>query len=264
MDLGNLPSNLKFQILSILGNKDDKGSKEITNEIEVNDKINLSDNIEEQFLKLFSRDSLLDLQEKGFIVVDNFLKDREIIDGIYEETLTLYQNGSVKQAGMNKSTEKWNDKMIRGDYMMWLNKDTLKDKMDSIPNISSLLKELEGVRSELDTVVKHFNSQKISTQLAVYPKGGRYVKHRDSFTGQGVNRRITMIYYYNKNWKKEDGGELRLYTNNKNSGNSNNENKYVDIEPIADRLLLFLSPFMEHEVLESHSEYRMAITTWIY
>ena len=47
--------------------------------------------------------------------------------------------------------------------------------------------------------------------MACYPgEGARYVRHLDAFEG-GTNRRLTCLYYMNKNWQPEHGGQLRLY-----------------------------------------------------
>lgn len=70
-------------------------------------------------------------------------------------------------------------------------------------------------------------------------------------------RRITLLYYVNEGRGGEDGGELRIYTDE-----DKEEGQYVDIEPKMDRLLVFLSD-MEHEVLPSYM-HRYAITLWIH
>ena len=90
-------------------------------------------------------------------------------------------------------------------------------------------------------------------QLAHYPGGGeRYVRHRDAFQGQS-NRRVTAIYYANLDWRPEHGGLLRLHL----------EEGTQDVEPTLDRLVVFLSERVEHEVLPSHAP-RLALTAWFY
>ena len=66
---------------------------------------------------------------------------------------------------------------------------------------------------------------------------GFYRRHSDA---QNSSRRVlTAIYYVNPSWSAADGGQLRLWLP---SGAE------LDIEPIADRLVLF-SSHIEHEVL---------------
>jgi hypothetical protein len=92
--------------------------------------------------------------------------------------------------------------------------------------------------------------------VTCYPgNGSKYIKHSDNPHKNG--RKLTVIYYLNHNWKKGDGGELRVY-------DKDNETVARDIEPIADRLVVFYSDKrVPHEVLPNHKE-RFAITHWFY
>ena len=51
------------------------------------------------------------------------------------------------------------------------------------------------------------------------------------------SRRVTAIVYLNKGWKKEAGGQLRLYPS---------WDEFIDIEPVNDRLVIFSSCRMPH------------------
>lgn len=67
-------------------------------------------------------------------------------------------------------------------------------------------------------------------------QGGCFPIHLDS--DETVDsRRVTAIAYLNRDWKKRSGGQLRLYPS---------WNKYEDIEPVNDRLVLFSSCRMPH------------------
>ena len=63
---------------------------------------------------------------------------------------------------------------------------------------------------------------------------------------------ISIIIYFNENWKKGDGGELRIYK----------ENETLDIEPLSNRLVMFKSGELEHEVLKTNTS-RKSITGWL-
>jgi SM-20-related protein len=95
----------------------------------------------------------------------------------------------------------------------------------------------------------------MEVQIARYPGGGAaYDRHRDAFAappGARPGRRVTAIYYANPAWTPEAGGLLRLH------GNAGP----VDVAPILDRLLVFLSERVEHEVLPAHAP-RCAVTAW--
>ncbi|KAF2068107.1 hypothetical protein CYY_010567 [Polysphondylium violaceum] len=286
--ISKLPSNIKYQILNQL-NKDTAATEgqpqpatnQIRNIISQEYLIDLCSDIKSEHLSFFTKDRLHQLEYDGYFVVDDFLNDRDFVERVHNESVKQYQDQLLKPASMNKGADRWHDKQIRGDSILWIHRDPLKNNSnelnrpgveiyESIPNVNKLLDRLDDIKNELDLVVPSFKVQKSQTQLAVYPSGGKYVKHRDSFfsNDQLNQRRITMIYYSNLNWTKGDGGELRLYTYNKNrkdlNANDKEQDHYIDIDPKADRLLIFLSPFMEHEVLECIKEPRVAITTWIY
>jgi SM-20-related protein len=86
-------------------------------------------------------------------------------------------------------------------------------------------------------------------QLAHYAPGAHYEKHLDAFPGDD-NRRVTAIVYLNPAWTPADGGLLRLHVA-----------PPVDVEPTLDRLVVFRSAVVPHEVLEAKAD-RWALTAW--
>ena len=90
-------------------------------------------------------------------------------------------------------------------------------------------------------------------QVACYERRGFYRAHSDA---QNATRRVvTAIYYAQTGWAREHGGMLRLPF----------ADGPVDIEPLADRLVLFRSQ-IEHEVREiadaPQTPPRCAVTQW--
>jgi len=76
-------------------------------------------------------------------------------------------------------------------------------------------------------------------QIACYPGGGaHYARHLD-LRGPTDDRRATAVWYPNIDWAPEHGGVLRAHT----------KDGVIDIEPKADRGVLFLAPRVPHEVL---------------
>lgn len=126
---------------------------------------------------------------------------------------------------------------VRSDLTVWLDD-------------SPLTPCFEALRLELNRTA-YLGLQRFDLQLARYDAGARYVRHRDAFPG-GDNRRVTAIVYLNEAWCPEHGGQLRLHVE-----------PPVDVEPVLDRLVVFLSARVEHEVLPSNAE-RWAVTAWYY
>lgn len=142
------------------------------------------------------------------------------------------------------------DPDVRGDAIAWLDRD------GASPAIARVLDAFEALRGELNRDL-FLGLGRFEAQAAHYAGGGaRYVRHRDAFRGgPNANRRLTAIYYVNEAWTPAHGGVLRLYPEP--------DGPPVDVEPRADRLVVFLSAEVEHEVLPVFAP-RWAVTAWYY
>lgn len=146
-------------------------------------------------------------------------------------------------------------------------------------DLDVLLTRLVALQEELDRVLE-FGSSRMSIMAARYPGGGaRYARHRDALPEHTDARRLTATYYLNPDWGREHGGCFRAFlpeaigrqvpdasptaVETKAGGTDGSGLWAVDIEPVLDRLVLFSSAWLEHEVLPTHAE-RHTITAWLY
>lgn len=205
-------------------------------------------------LQITTEAQLEQLNTQGYVVIDHFTQDLTMLASVRKEVELMAAEGVLQQAGMSKGETKWVDKAVRGDMHLWLNdRDRIRLEW---PNVVALLDKMDAIRQEWNAATD-FQSQQTQTQIACYPgEGAKYVRHLDAF-GQN-SRRITVLYYMNVNWQPEDGGCLRCYPNDENG-----KEIAVDVEPLADRLLMFQSRWVEHEVLPAFAR-RYAITMWFY
>jgi SM-20-related protein len=147
----------------------------------------------------------------------------------------------------------------RGDRIAWLDPDA-----DGATSLPLAVRELHGQFVALGDALNreaYLGLDVLELQLALYPGGGaRYARHRDALAGVAPPgrppRRLTAIYYLNDGWEPSHGGQLRLYP-------PASPTAPRDVEPLLDRLLLFLSAEVEHEVLAAHHP-RLAITAWFH
>ena len=90
----------------------------------------------------------------------------------------------------------------------------------------------------------------LELHYAWYPPGAGYARHVDQPHGR-EQRRVSLVLYLNAHWAPSDGGELRE--------SSPTIGRYRDIEPVAGRLVLFLTEGREHAVLPTRRD-RLSLT----
>ncbi|RKG75395.1 2OG-Fe(II) oxygenase [Corallococcus terminator] len=186
------------------------------------------------------------LGSHGYFLRDAFLGEPRAL-AVRAAVLARVSAGALRPAGIRRGTDHSVDTSVRGDHIEWV---------------------LPGADAELEALWNHFHALgeavsssaylglgRFDVQLACYPGGGaHYARHRDAFPGQS-NRRLTAIWYANAGWTPTDGGLLRLYPEDTGAP--------LDVAPMLDRLVVFLSERLEHEVLPSHVQ-RLALTAWFY
>ncbi|MEZ4316256.1 MAG: 2OG-Fe(II) oxygenase [Myxococcota bacterium] len=91
---------------------------------------------------------------------------------------------------------------------------------------------------------------RFAVQAACYREGAYYRPHFDAFRGD-PSRVVTAIWYLNPGWAASDGGMLRGFE----------PDGPREVAPQLDRLVLFLSERVEHEVLPAARD-RFALTAW--
>ena len=131
---------------------------------------------------------------------------------------------------------------IRGDHTCWLTAPLFTEER-------ALLSDLEQLRLE-------FNARgflglfDLELHYARYPPGAGYARHVDQLQGRD-QRRVSFVLYLNDAWQPGDGGELRIFC----------LEGVRDFEPIAGRLVCFLTAGREHAVLPTRQA-RLSITGW--
>jgi SM-20-related protein len=192
-------------------------------------------------------DKIVDeLSEKHFAVVDNFIENedcRRIVE------LITIEKQHFKKAAIGKSGQQHIAEGIRGDFIQWIDESKI-----NASSIEHYLKIIESLRQYINQTL-YLGLQSSEVHLTMYPAQTFYKRHLDQH--RGGKRKLSFITYLNRNWKVEEGGQLRIYHSN-NQGNE----IYTDFLPEAGRLVCFLSEEIEHEVLLSYRE-RFSITGWM-
>jgi SM-20-related protein len=144
----------------------------------------------------------------------------------------------LKPAGIRRGKEL--DPSVRSDEIAWVTAEegALGEAAAAFRTLMTALNEEAWV-----------GLRGFDLQLAHYAAGAKYERHVDAFPGDD-NRRITAIVYLNPTWTPAAGGLLRLHVE-----------PPVDVQPTLDRLVVFRSAVVAHEVLEAKAD-RWALTAW--
>jgi SM-20-related protein len=163
---------------------------------------------------------------------------------VHAEASALVEAGRLRPAAIRRGADRTLAPDIRGDLITWV----------TTPEPGTALRRLWEAFSTLGEQLSsgaYLGLGRFDLQLAWYSGAGEfYARHLDAFPGQS-NRRITAIYYLNPEWQPSHGGRLRLYS------------EHGPLEVELDRLVVFRSELLEHEVLPAHAP-RLALTAWYY
>ena len=143
--------------------------------------------------------------------------------------------------GSDRSLQRRED--IRGDSTCWITPPLW-------PAEQALLGELERLRLELNREA-WLGLFELELHYAWYPPGAGYARHVDQPQGRAP-RRVSLVLYLNEDWTPAAGGELRIF---------DAADGHRDIEPMAGRLVCFLTPGREHAVLPTQRD-RLSVSGW--
>ena len=183
-----------------------------------------------------------DLSGSGISIRDQFASAAEVF-ALRECARSREARGDFAPARVAAQGKEHRRDSIRGDFTCWLSEPLM-------PPERLLLGRLEELRLQLnrDALLGLFE---LELHYARYPPGAAYSRHVDQPLGS-TQRRLSLVLYLNSEWQSTDGGVLRIH---------HADEGFVDVEPIAGRLVCFLTPGREHEVLRAQRE-RLSISGW--
>jgi SM-20-related protein len=131
---------------------------------------------------------------------------------------------------------------IRGDDTCWLEEPLFVAER-------LLLADMEQLRLELNGEA-YLGLFDLEMHYAWYPPGAGYARHVDQPQGR-EDRVVSVVLYLNESWVPADGGQLRLF----------GIAAARDVEPLAGRLVAFVTAGREHAVLPTQKD-RLSLTGW--
>lgn len=183
------------------------------------------------------------LRERGWWVGQQAV-DPALIGALIAELGILVDEDCLRHAGIGRDLDFQIASDIRRDRIFWLNRQR--------PVQARFLDQMETLRLSLNREL-FMGLFEFEGHFALYPPGGFYRRHLDSFRG-AANRIVSMVSYLNPDWQPGDGGELVIYP-------EDGAEALARIEPRAGTMVLFLSEETPHEVLPARVD-RRSITGW--
>lgn len=201
------------------------------------------------------------LAERGWFTLDGLLGDNTC-EQMRAETMMLRRNGCFSQS-YSEIAETGERIWRPGVFAMELDGESWRSAPLTITFVNELMRELPPVLND------SFRERGLLLSSSVFGHkiaisegdGSNYPKHLDNVAGPpNDKRKVTAIYYANQQWDDANGGVIRLY-------DQLDEPLYTDISPQGDRLLVFWSDLLVHEVLPSwksqEDAHRCTLTVWL-
>jgi len=173
-------------------------------------------------------------------MVDDYL-DTVAYEGLQNRLKHLLNEDSLQKAGIGTAADYTIQEGVRGDYISWMNQENESESL--------FLAQMEDLRKTLNLNLL-LSLKSFEFHFASYPPKSFYARHLDQFKERN-NRMISFVLYLNDDWQPEHEGCLRLY----------HPEQTEDIAPIGNRLVLFRSDILEHEVIPTKVS-RNSITGW--
>lgn len=188
-----------------------------------------------------------DIEKTGWSVFPAFLEP-EIAVALSRESLTAWQDGEFRRAGVGRGATFSVREDFRSDHVMWLREG------ETTVCQQRYLDSIEKMRLELNRHL-FLGLFDFEGHFAVYPEGGFYKPHLDRHR-ETQNRIVTVILYLNPHWQPGDGGELKIWTTP-----GAKEGEFIIVQPLMGTLVCFLAGDYWHEVLPAMKT-RASITGW--
>lgn len=176
----------------------------------------------------------------GACVIDGLFAD--LADDLAAEARSLQQRDALQSARIGRGASRQGDASVRGDSTLWLDDPACIAGPRLLQRLDTLA---DGLRESLRLPIRS-----VEAHYAHYPVGASYARHRDRFRDSG-SRLVSWVGYLNRDWRAEDGGELRIHFD---------DGSREDVLPMFGTSVCFLSE-LEHEVLPARRD-RYSIAAW--
>ena len=187
-----------------------------------------------------------DLAAHGWSWQPNLLPD-DLTAALRAELQALDARQDLEAAGIGRDAAFQRDGSVRRTGIAWLD--------GSSPAQQAFLDWAEPIRQSLNRALM-IGLFEFEACFAVYPEGGFYDRHLDSFEG-ARNRVMSLVVYLNEDWQDDQGGELVIWPERAGKADS----PAARLLPLGSGAAFMLSETIPHAVEVTHAR-RYAIAAW--
>jgi SM-20-related protein len=187
-----------------------------------------------------------DIAARGWSWQPNFLPD-DLMAALRAEILLLDAEQELDPAGIGREDAFQLDRTVRRTRISWMD--------GASPAQAAFLAWAEPLRESLNRslLIGLFDFEAC---FAVYPQGGFYDRHLDSFEG-ARNRVLSLVVYLNDGWTEDMGGALVIWP----EGASDTDAPAARLLPEGAGVAFMLSETVPHAVEVTRAR-RYAIAGW--
>lgn len=187
-----------------------------------------------------------DLHEKGWSWQPGLLPD-DLFQGLRSEILAFDGVDALAPAGIGREDDYQLDRTVRKARISWLDGQS--------PAQAAFFDWADELRAALNRSLM-LGLFELEACYAVYPEGGFYDRHLDSFEG-ARNRIVSLVIYLNDAWSPKDGGAILIWP----EGAENMDPPVAEILPEGAGVVVMLSETVPHAVAETHRR-RYGMAAW--
>jgi len=208
------------------------------------------------------------LEKEQFLVVKNFLPPSLLLS-LRSDHRFLRSSDRFVPSGIGD--DKTLATSIRNGESLFLSRNLSGGDEDCRSSLHSSVDEIADCLNDHMGEGEIINLATTELLYAYYPRGGFYSKHVDSLPNSvSAMRCWSFLIYLNENWKKGDGGELRVHHSglpplrcfDEDIVVTSDSGQYFDVQPVGGALVIFKSSTCLHEVLPTLSDERIAVVGW--
>lgn len=196
------------------------------------------------------------LASDGFVIVDGWLGRKRAL-ALRADLISLMDRGCFSPSRIGAGGQRHQASAIRGDSTCWFDAEASPEGNDGRSGVlpgAGVARFLAGMillRDHLNRTC-FLSLTGNECHAACYEPGSFYEAHLDNAVGQS-RRVISFTHYLSERGDQEEGGCLRLHGEGTD---------HLDIEPLFDRLVVFRSRTVLHEVMPVLSR-RLSMTGWM-